>query len=122
MAKLIYKLNSVPDDEADDIRRLLSENKIAFYETPAGNWGVSLHALWLNDEAQYSQAKQLIDEYQLKKMEQIRQETSQETDKGEVETFFKRLLNRPFQLIILLAIIFFILYFSIMPFLEFGQV
>jgi hypothetical protein len=121
MAKLIYKLNSVPDDEADDIKSLLSDNKIAFYETPPGNWGVSLHALWLNDEDQYIEAKQLIDEYQLKRVQRATLETSQETEQGEVETLIQRLLNRPFQFISLLAIVFLVLYLSIIPFLEFGQ-
>jgi len=122
MAKLIFKLKSVSYDEANDIKNLLTENKIDFYESPAGNWEISLHALWLNDEAQYVQAKQLIDEYQLKRSQRIRLETQQKIDKGEFETFFQRLLNRPAQFIITLAIILFILYLSIMPFLDIGQV
>ncbi len=122
MAKLIFKLKSVSYEEADDIKNLLTENKIDFFESPAGNWGVSMHALWLNDEAQCVQAKQLIDEYQLKRSQRIKLETQQKIDKGEFETFFQRLLSRPVQFIILLAIILFILYLSVMPFLEFGQV
>lgn len=122
MAKLIFKLKSVPYDEADDIKNLLTENKIDFYESPPGNWEISMHALWLNDDAQYTQAKQLIDEYQLKRSQRIRLETQQKIDEGEFETFFQRLLSRPVQFIILLAIILFILYLSIMPFLGMGQV
>ena len=122
MAKLIFKLKSVSYDEADDINSLLTENKIDFYESPAGNYEVSLHALWVKDETQYIHAKQLIDEYQLKRSQRIRLETQQKLDKGELETFFQRLLNRPAQFIIHLAIILFILYISIMPFLEIGQV
>jgi hypothetical protein len=121
MAKLIFKLKSVPDDEADDIKNLLAENKIEFYESPAGNWEISMHALWLNDEAQYAQAKQLIDEYQVRRSQRIRLETQQKIEQGEHETFIQRLLNKPVQFLITLAIIVFILYFSIMPFLEIGQ-
>ena len=121
MAKLIFKLKSVSYDEADDIKNLLTENKIDFYESPAGNWEISMHALWLNDEAQYIQAKQLIDEYQVKRSQRIRLETRQKIDQGEYETFIQRLFNKPIQLFITLAIIVFILYFSIMPFLEIGQ-
>ena len=121
MAKLIFKLKSVSYDEADDIKNLLTENKIDFYESPAGNWGISMHALWLNDEAQYTQAKQLIDEYQVKRSQHIRLETQQKIDQGEYETFIQRLFNKPIQFFITLAIIIFILYFSIMPFLEIGQ-
>ena len=121
MAKLIFKLKSVSYDEADDIKNLLTENKIEFYESPAGNWEISMHALWLNDEAQYAQAKQLIDEYQVKRSQRIRLETQQKIDQGEHETFIQRLFNKPIQFFIALAIIIFILYFSIMPFLEIGQ-
>jgi hypothetical protein len=121
MAKLIFKLKSVSYDEADDIKSLLTENEIAFYESPAGNWGISMHALWLNDEAQYTQAKKIIDEYQVKRSQQLRLETQQKIDQGEYETFIQRLFNKPVQFFIPLAIIIFILYFSIMPFLEIGQ-
>jgi len=121
MAKLIFKLKSVSYDEADDIKNLLTENKIAFYESPAGNWEISMHALWLNDEAQYAQAKLLIDEYQVKRSQHIRLETQKKIDQGEYETFIQRLFNKPIQIFIPLAIIIFILYFSIMPFLEIGQ-
>ena len=121
MAKLIFKLKSVSYDEADDIKNLLTENRIDFYESPAGNWEISMHALWLNDEAQYAQAKQLIDEYQVKRSQRIRLETQQKIDQGEHETFNQRLFNKPIQFFITLAIIIFILYFSIMPFLEIGQ-
>ncbi len=122
MAKLIFKLKSASYDEADDIKNLLTENNIDFYETPPGNWEISMHALWLNDEAEYTQAKQLIDEYQLKRSQRIKLETQEKIDNGELETFFQRLLNRPVQFIFILAIILFILYLSIMPFLEIGQV
>lgn len=122
MAKLIFKLKSVSYDEADDIKNLLTESKIDFYESPAGNWGISLHALWLNDDTQYIQAKQLIDEYQLKRSQRIRLETQQQIDNGEFETFSQRLLSKPVQFIALLAIILFILYLSIMPFLGIAAV
>jgi hypothetical protein len=121
MAKLIFKLKSVPDDEADDIKILLAENKIDFYESPAGNWGISMHALWVNDELQCDQAKQLIDEYQRERSQRIRQEKQQRIEEGEFETFFQRLLSRPIQFLALLAIILFVLYLSIMPFLQIGQ-
>jgi hypothetical protein len=121
MAKLIFKLKSVPYDEADDIKYLLTENQIAFYESPAGNWEISMHALWLNDEAQYTQAKQLIDEYQIKRSQNMRLETQQKIDQGEYETFIQRLFKKPIQFFVPLTMIIFILYLSIMPFLDIGR-
>ncbi len=121
MAKLIFKLKSVPYDEADDIKYLLTENQIAFYESPAGNWEISMHALWLNDETQYTQAKQLIDEYQIKRSQNMRLETQQKIDQGEYETFIQRLFKKPIQFFVPLTMIIFILYLSIMPFLDIGR-
>lgn len=53
MSKLLFKLRGVPDDEADEIRALLAEKQIEYYETSAGNWGISLPALWLQDDSRY---------------------------------------------------------------------
>lgn len=121
MAKLIFKLKSVSQDEADDIKNLLSDNDIDFYESPPGNWEISLHGLWLNDDNQYTRAKQLIDEYQLERTRRMRLEMQQKKESGEVDTLFQRILNRPVQFIFLIAFIFFILYLTVMPFLQFGQ-
>ena len=121
MAKLLFKLKSVFDDEADEIKELLTEHNIDFYESPAGNWGISMHALWLNDETKFNDAKQLIEQYQTERSLRIREEIKQQKENGEYETFLQRTLNKPMQLIIYSLFILFILYFSIVPFLEIGQ-
>ena len=120
MSVQLFRLRNVPDDEAGEIRQLLSEHGIEFYETPAGNWGISVHALWLNDETQYARAKKLIEEYQLDRSQRVRLETQQKIEKGEYETFIQRIVNRPVQFLMTLAIILLILYLSIVPFLDFG--
>ncbi len=60
MSVLIFKLNGVGDDEAQEVRELLSTNQFEFYETDAGRFGISVAALWLKDETQRDQAKQLL--------------------------------------------------------------
>ncbi|MEE3087569.1 MAG: DUF6164 family protein, partial [Pseudomonadota bacterium] len=42
MAKLLFRMRDVPDDEAEEVRELLTQNKITFFETFAGNWGISM--------------------------------------------------------------------------------
>ena len=42
MATLVFRLKYVPDEEADDIRQLLADHDIDFYETSAGRWQVSM--------------------------------------------------------------------------------
>ena len=120
MAKIIFRLQHVSNEEADEVKSLLTEHGMDFYESPAGNWGISMHALWLNDESQYARAKQLIDEYQLERSQRIRLEKQQQIENGEYETFVQRLLNRPVQVLVTAAFILFILYVSIMPFIEIG--
>jgi hypothetical protein len=60
MATLIFRLKYVPDDEADEIRQLLMDHDIAFYETTAGRWQISLAGLWVKDKEQAIQARALI--------------------------------------------------------------
>jgi len=121
MAKLLFKLKSVFDDEADDIKKLLSDNQIDFYESPAGNWGISMHALWLKDESQFARARELIDGYQKERTQRVQEEVRQQRENGEFETVFQRIINRSIQSLIYLAFIIFLLYVSIMPFLEIGK-
>ena len=45
MSKLLFRLRHVPEDEAEEVRALLEQNSIEFFETFAGNWGISLPAL-----------------------------------------------------------------------------
>ncbi len=120
MAKLIFKLKSVSHDEAEDIRNLLTDNHIEFFESPPGNWDISMHALWLQHDEDHARAKKLIDDYQAQRSERVRLETQQKIEQGEYETFAQRLANKPLQVLITLAIVAFIIYVSVMPFLEFG--
>ncbi|MDH5516483.1 MAG: DUF6164 family protein [Gammaproteobacteria bacterium] len=121
MAKLLFKLKNVFDDEADEVRQLLTENNIDFYESPAGNWGISLHALWLNDDAQFATATSLIDQYQQNRTKRIKAEVQAQKDRGEQITFLQSILNKPLQYLIYTGFILFILYISIIPFIEIGH-
>lgn len=64
MAKLLFHLRHVPDDEADEVRQLLTTHELDWYETRAGLWGLSAPALWLRDADQYPRARSLLDDYQ----------------------------------------------------------
>ena len=97
MSVLLFKLNGVPDDEADAIRERLNEQSISYYETTAGNWGVSLAAIWLNDESQLSEARTLIETYQAERLTQARAEYEQRRESGEVLSFWGNLLANPWR-------------------------
>jgi len=74
LATLLFRLRNVPEDEADDVRDLLTRHSIAFYETSAGNWGVSLPAIWLHLDEDYPQARQLLDNYQRERSARMREQ------------------------------------------------
>jgi predicted PurR-regulated permease PerM len=63
----------------------------------------------------------LLDEYQQERSQRVKQETQRKIEQGEYETFVQRLLNHPVQVLVTLAFVLFILYLSIMPFLEIGR-
>ena len=76
----LFNLRNVPDDEADDIRRLLDERGFDYYETPPGNWGISAAIIWLNDPDDLPVAKKLIDAYQAERGERMRREYAQKKE------------------------------------------
>lgn len=121
MSAIIFKLNNVPEEEADEVRELLTQHKIEFYETSAGRWGISLAALWVKDDNLKQQARALIDEYQAEKVNAAREEYASRQTEGQAETFARRILQHPLQSIAILALIVFILYISISPFVGLGE-
>jgi hypothetical protein len=118
MPKLLFRLNGVPDDEAHDIRELLTTHRIDFYETDAGRWGISVAGVWLRDEEQLDTAKQLIDHYQAERTQRVRAEYDNLRSEGRHETLMARFLGDPVRFLVYAAIILVILYFSLAPFLR----
>ncbi len=49
MSKLLMNLRHVPEDEADEVRALLDEHAIAYYETKPSRWGISSGGIWIAD-------------------------------------------------------------------------
>ena len=45
MATLLFRLNNVPEDEAEDVRQLLDDKGFAFYETQAGFFGLGVASI-----------------------------------------------------------------------------
>lgn len=121
MAVQLFKLKGVPVDEAEDIRNLLTNHYIDHYETPAGNWGISMPAIWLNNEAQLIEAKSLISQYQDERLAKTRDQYEKNKKEGRHRTIISELLENPVQSILYVAFAVVILYFSIKPFLNFGQ-
>lgn len=117
----LFSLRGVPDDEAEEVRDLLTNNEIEFYETSAGNWGVSNPGIWLRNEEQLQHAKELIDHYQEQRAEQQRELYEQLKVEGKQNTFLALLAQDPLKVIAYIAIVAVIIYFSTKPFLSIGR-
>ncbi|TQV72612.1 hypothetical protein FKG94_18125 [Exilibacterium tricleocarpae] len=117
MSTLLIKLNGVPDDEADDIRNLLAANNIDYYETSAGNWGVSLAAIWLQHADQLDTAKALLDNYQQERLLRVRAEYREQLDRDGPETLWDRWKKEPLRALVYLGLVALIAYISLAPFL-----
>lgn len=116
MPILLFRLNRVPEDEADDIRELLSVNHIDYYETHAGRWGISVAGIWLRDDAQLETAQRLIDDYQRERTARARELHEARYRAGEHETLIGRLIEHPFLSLLYIVAILIVLYFTLMPF------
>jgi len=120
MAAKLFKLRHVPDDEAEEIRQLLLEHEIGFYETEAGGWGISVPAIWIHDDSRLAEAKALIDVYQQERAKRARAEYQQLKDLGSHTTMADKIRQNPIRFILFLLMTLFILYVSLAPFIDFS--
>lgn len=117
MPHLLFRLNGVPEDEVIEVRRLLDEHGVDYYETDAGRFGISLAAIWLPDEVEPARPRALLETYQQQRYAQARGEYEQRLRDGTAETQLQRLLRHPLRSLIYLAVVLAILYFTLAPFL-----
>jgi hypothetical protein len=113
MAKIIFSLKYVEEDEANDIRSLLIENDIDFYETTAGRWQISLAAIWVRQDEDYQKARALIETDQ-----KVRREAYQTNIPaiGLLPSLWRQCRHNPVEFIFTLVAILFILGLSLLPF------
>ena len=120
MSVILFRLRGVPDDEADEIRELLRGNEIDFYETSAGNWGISMPAIWLRDNSRLKQAKQLLEAYQEGRTRRMKSEYAHLKEQGENRTLLDIFRDDPLRMLLYVAAVAAIIYFSVMPFVDLG--
>jgi hypothetical protein len=118
MPVLLLKFRGAPLDEIEEVRALLHEKEIEFYETQAGIWGIGTAAIWLRDDSRRDEARALLDAYQVERALRVRGEYEALKKTGQVQNLWQRLRARPFAAILGLIFILFILYLSLAPFLN----
>lgn len=118
---MLFRLRGVEEDEADEVRDVLKQLDIEFYETPADRWGVSMPGIWLADDTRIEEAREAIDTYQKERVQRIRQEYKRLEQEGKADTFFGRVRHRPLMILMFIVMLAFIMYFFLMPFFYFAR-
>lgn len=113
MSKMIFRMRDVPDDEAEDIRALLDANGIDYFETFGGNWGISMPALWVKHPRQFLDARKIIDEYQLERIQRLRDGSLDVKGDKDLNTLWDSFKKKPFQFVSYWALISIVLFISI---------
>lgn len=119
MAKLLFRMRDVPDDEAEEVRELLTQNEIPFFETFAGNWGISMPGLWLVDEQQFDEARALLDEYQEVRSTRVKSQYLKQREQGEIRTFWESFSAEPVRFSVYLSLAALVLFLSLRFFVSF---
>ena len=116
MAVLCFRLRNVSVEEADEVRQLLDRHGLEHYETSAGRWGIGLPAIWLRHDDELPRARQLIDAYQAERAARVKAEYAERVASGEQQTLFGLWAQQPLRVVVYLAVIAVIVYFSTRPF------
>lgn len=116
MTILIFKLQNVPDDEAADVRELLAENDIYFYETHAGFWRLGVDGLWLPDDTHLERARELIRAYQQERTAQQKKVYADLVEQGQAPTLWQNFKVSPLRFVLLIIAVFFVLTLTLAPF------
>jgi hypothetical protein len=121
MAELLLNLRHVPDDEVADVRALLDRHAIAFYETEPNRWGISAGAIWITNESEAAQARQLMATYQAERQAHARAEREIAKREGRAETFWSQLRRQPLRLLMILFAVAIFVALSLWPLLLAGR-
>lgn len=119
MSKILFRLRGVPEDEAEEVRALLVQEEIDFFETSAGNWGISLPALWVKDESDFERARALLDGYQRERALRVREAYRQSCERGEQRRLGHSFREAPIRFVLYMALIAAVLFLSLYYFLSF---
>ena len=117
MSKLLFKLSNVPEDEAEDVRDILQKNELEFFETSAGNWGISLPAIWIQHSDDFARARQLINDYQVERSIRKREELALNRQRGEARTMWHTFRDNPLRFVAYMSVIGAVIFLSLKAFM-----
>ncbi|MFK8076697.1 MAG: DUF6164 family protein [Granulosicoccus sp.] len=118
MPTLVFRLRNVPEDEADDVRTLMDESELDWYETSAGNWGIAMPAIWVTNDEDSPKARDLINNYQTNRQAERRSDYLNAVKIGTAPSLSKRIREQPVKTGGIVLFCLFILYVTLNPFLR----
>jgi hypothetical protein len=121
MPKLLLNLRGVPDDESAEIRALLDEQRIAYYETEPSRWGVSAGGIWIRHQEDVAKAERLMVEYQIRRRAAARAEHDAARRAGTAQTLWASLRREPLRALALVLGVAFLVALLALPFLMLGR-
>lgn len=121
MPVLLLNLRDVPEDEADEVRALLEERRIDFYETRPSLWGVSAGGIWLVQDEDAGIARRHLANYQAARAERIRGERALAEAEGRAPGAWAAFREHPLRALATVLGIVLMLAVATLPFLLFGR-
>lgn len=118
MPRLLLNLRHVPDDEIEDVRRLMDSNGIDCYDTPPGPLRITAGGIWLRNADDYARARELMDGYQAERASRARAEWQSAREKGEAETLASTIRRHPLKALLAVAGSIFVLMVLFAPLIE----
>lgn len=118
MAQFLFSLSGVTGEEAEEIRQLLTDNEIPFYETGAGFWGTGVAAIWLENDADMTLSRQLLDSYQQQRGDRIRREWQQAKLDQTYRGWLARFKEQPVKMVLFISLAVLVAYLSVSPFIK----
>lgn len=117
MAVLLLNLRDVPDDETAEIREMLDQHQIRFYETEPNRWGISAGAIWIKEDSEADRAKALMTNYQAERKTRAQAEYETAKRGGTLETFWSQMRRQPLRFVMILFGVAIFVVLSLWPFL-----
>lgn len=115
MSRLLLNLRMVPEDEADEVRAFLAQDRIEYYETEPSRWGISHGGIWVTHEADVARAKQLMADYQARRRASAREARASAQRDGSSETFADIVRQQPLRVLLTVVAIVFLLGLMALP-------
>lgn len=106
-SRCVFRLNFVPEAEAEAVRDALAESAIDTYETSPGLLHIGAAGIWVVDGEDYDRARQIVDEVQ---------QRWRDSAKSQPAKNWRDLLARPGELALIMVAIAVVLLISIAPF------